>query len=450
MVTPSRLAALVALFTVALAAAPQSVSAQAMGTAFSGPTTADAASAWVNPAAMAAGDDTHLELVGGVTAIDLTYAPASGAAASESHPLTPILTAGGYTAAIHPDWRVGLTFGVPGTQGGKWARDGGAAGITRYFMVDGAIFQLSLTPAVSWSPAPWISVGAGAELVYGSLEMEFDKDLGTALNQTLGSTAIDSPFPYADPSLAAPVTASADGVGIGAIGGIYLRPLEELSLGVSIHSPVSIDAAGSLSVDYPETVRQFVHDTLPSAELPDLDGRFHVGLDRPMVIVAGLSARPVPQLELGLQYQFDQNSTLPNLNVTITEASSSVIENTVKPQAYTDRHRVSARVAYAPTPSLLLAVVGAIQTNAIPDLTMAPNNLDFQRFDLGFAVRWQLAEHFSVLVQYCHTFLGERDIDESLHRPVAEHSLAAFNHPSPLGTYTGDANAVRLGLTLTL
>ncbi|MBW2463490.1 MAG: hypothetical protein JRH11_17700 [Deltaproteobacteria bacterium] len=147
---------------------------------------------------------------------------------------------------------------------------------------------------------------------------------------------------------------------------------------------------------------------------------------------------------------FEQASSQPNLNIIITEASSEAIGNTTKPQAYTDRHRVGFRVAYLPIEDLRVAVIGSVQTNTVPEGTTAPNNIDFDRFEVGFAARYRIAESFSVLLQYSHIFLADRTITTSLHRPLSRPAFVAFNHPSPTGHYSGAANTLRLGLALHL
>ena len=430
---------------------PATAAAQQIGTALSGPTTADGASAWINPASMGAGDGTHVELVGGVALVALEYQPDGGrGSAAESSAVAPIVTAGAFTDALHDDVRIGLTAAVANLAGCGWGRDGGALDITRYYMVDGALYHLSVAPALSWSPAEWITLGAGADIVYGRMRMDLDKDLGVALNEAAGSTELESPFPYAHPDLAAPVEGSADGMGVGAIVGALVRPAESVSVGLAVHTPVTIDGTGTLSVDYPERVRQFVADTVPSAELPDLDGSFDVELDRPLIMVGGVSVRPVPELELAAHYQFEHLSSQPTFDIVITEASSESIGNTTKPQAYMNRHRVAVRLVHQPIAPLRLAVFGSFQSNTIPEQTTAPNNIDFDRFEVGLAAHWQALDDLGVLVQYSHIHLADRVVDESLHRPLTQPSLAAFNHPSPTGTYGGSAHTIRLGLALRL
>ncbi len=433
--------------------APSQASAQQMGTALSGAATADGASAYYNPAAMSAGEGTLLSLDLGFASLGAEFVPDTGLPPSTTSPIAPLLTLGGYTDLVHESVRLGLSVGIPKVIGASWDPEDGAGQITRYYLNEGAIVHMDVVPAVSWAPIPWLSVGLGANIVYGSITMDLDKDFGSELNMTVDPgcvVGVDCIFPYADPAFVAPVTAEGSGVGVGVIGGIWARPIDELSLGVSVHSPVAINATGSLSVEYPQALTDAVGGLLPGATLPDLNGEFEVDLGLPFQIFAGASVMPLPNLEVGLNYMFEQSSSQPNLNIIITEASSEAIGNTTKPQAYTNRHRVGFRVAYLPIEDLRVAVIGSVQTNTVPDLTVAPNNVDFDRFEVGFAARYRIVESFSVLLQYSHIFLADRTITTSLHKPLSRPEFVAFNHPSPTGRYTGAANTLRLGLALHL
>lgn len=434
---------------------PSPASAQSVGTSLSGPATADGASPYYNPAAMGAGRGTHLELDGGLVALSLgyahapsafslAYAPGEEPGTSSTSALGPLVTLGGFTDALHPDWRVGLSVSIPRTSGGNWARDDGAAQITRYFLVSGATFHISAIPAVSWSPTEWITIGLGANLVYGSVSSELDKDFGSQLNQTAGAEV----FPYAHPDLAAPVTLSGDGFGVGAIAGVLVRPIPEFSIGAAVHTPTIIAGGGSLDVSYPDRLRDFVAATLPTATLPDLAATIGVDLDIPTIFILGASGRPHEMLEIAGNYQFEHSSSQPNFNIRVSEATSDSIGDSAKPQAYTDRHRFFLRAAVLPIPTLRIAIHGAFQTNIIPNSTIAPNNIDFDRVEVGLALRWRVIDELSLMAQYSHLFLLDRVVTESLHRPITEPGFDAFNHPSPTGTYTGAADTIRIGVAL--
>lgn len=437
-----------ALFVLIVSLTGSHASAQAMGTALSGPTTADGAAAYYNPAAMGGGRGTHLELQLGLTPVQVTYEPAGGTAPSSQAPIGPIVAFGGFTDAAHEQWRIGLTGGLSRSNGGAWRRDDGAAAITRYYLVEGQQFHLQAVPAVSFTPVEWITVGLGVNLAYGSTTASLDKDFGSEINQTAGSTTIDSPFPYAHPDLAAPVLFGGDGVGVGALGGVLVRPIPELTFGTSVHSPVIVPGRGSLAVEYPDELRRFVADTLPSVQLPDLTGSIDLELDVPLLFWFGVSAQPHPMVDVAAYYEFEHASSQPNFNIVISEATSNLITDQAKPQAYLDRHLVLLRAAVFPIPELRVAVYGSFQSNTIPEQTVAPNNLDFDRVTVGGVAQWRIVDEVSVLVQYGTIVLLDRYVATSLHRPTTQASLAAFNHPSPTGRYSASAHTVRIGAAL--
>ena len=337
---------------------------------------------------------------------------------------------------------------IPRTSGGSWDREGGAAQITRYYLVSGTQFHIQAQLAASYSPIPELTIGLGANLAYGSVSSELDADFGARLNQTAGSTDLESPFPYGNPDLAAPVTLEGSGFGVGGILGVLIEPIEELSIGVSVHSPVIVLGSGRLDITYPERMQQFVRDTAPDAMLPDLNGAIETDLDIPTIFIVGLSARPHPMVELAANYTFENSASQPNFNIRVTERTYESVTDNTKPQAYLDRHRVFLRAAVLPLPELRVAAYGSYQSNTVPDNTVAPNNIDFDRIEVGLALRVRVARELSLMAQYSHLFLLDRNVQTSLHRPVTQPSLAAFNHPSPTGRYTARADTIRVGLTV--
>lgn len=438
-----RALALVALLP-SIAVLPDVTMAQNVGTAFSGATTADGSSAYYNPAAMSLGQ-THLQLDLGAAFARLEYAPDNGLESSSAKPIRPFVTLGGFTHALHDDVRLGLTFTIPQATGGTWDIDDGAGDITRFYLKDATVFHLSTVPALSWAPVEQFSMGIGAQLTYGSVDSTLDKDFGAQLNQTAMSTVIDSPFPYGDPRFAAPVDLESSGFGAGAIIGLLARPVKQLAIGFSLHTPVRINTSGRLEVEYPDSLVAAVADVLPSATLPDLNGSYEADLDLPWMVHVGLSVWPVENVEIAALYRWENTSSQPFWNVRIIEATSPNIVDTARLQAYDDRHFVQLRIAYQPIIHLWVALFASFQTNTVPDLTLSPNNIDFNRIEFGFAARMRIVERFGLLVQVAHLVLPSRTIDDSLHRPLTEPSLANYNHPSPTGEYSGRATSVRLG-----
>jgi long-subunit fatty acid transport protein len=423
--------------------------AQILGTTFSGPTTSDGASAYLNPAAMAADDGSRIELDLGLDVIELDYAPPA-LDRSSTTVVAPIGTLGAVSDVLGDELRLGLTIAVPYRTGGSWDREGGAARITRYYLVDASIFHVTATPAFSWSPIEWLTIGAGIDVVHARLSIELDKDLGSELNRDAGSTVPDSPFPYAHPDLAARTELSTSGWGVGAVGGVLIEPNEYLSIGAAIHAPISVATSGSADVTYPETLDEYVAAFLPSAELPPLHASVDVDLDLPLLVLAGMSVRPHRGWEIAFDYTFEHRSTRPSLDFVIVEATSPSITDTENIQGNRDRHAFGLRAVYEPIDGLRVALAGGFETGTIPLELVTPNNLDFDKWTMAVAASWQITSAWSILAEYQHFFLVPLEVRESFHRPIAQASLAAFNHPSPTGHYDGAANRFQIGATVAL
>lgn len=420
--------------------------AQNMGTALSGPATGDGAAAYYNPAAMALGDSL-IELDVGAAFARIDYMTAGGGTVRGA-PIAPLLTLGAYTDALHRTVRLGITIGLPATSGGSWDETATAGQVTRYYLKDATIVHAGLYPSLSWTPTPWFTIGAGAQLVYGTTQSEFDKDFGGELNTMSGCSYDrgDCVFPYADPTFAAPVSLNGSGLGVGGSLGVLVRPLDTLEIGVSVQTPVRISTPGTLEVVYPDTLLAAVRDILPSAELPPLNATVNSSMDLPWGLNAGAVWRPMRGLELGLSYRWDQVSASPFWSVLVDQASSPSIVDTGKAQGYGDRHTVRVRGGYQVMEELGLTAFISYQSNTVPEATATPNNLDFNRVEAGLLAQWRISERIGLLLQYSHIFLVAREVRQSLLRPFTDEAFADFNRPRPQGRWSGSADTLRLGL----
>jgi len=70
--------------------------------------------------------------------------------------------------------------------------------------------------------------------------------------------------------------------------------------------------------------------------------------------------------------------------------------------------------------------------------------------ELGTALQWSFSERISGTAAYSHYFIPPREVDDSLHQPLAEPSLDAFNHPSPTGTYDATSDYLTLSMSVVL
>ncbi|HUH03166.1 MAG TPA: outer membrane protein transport protein [Kofleriaceae bacterium] len=449
--TRRRCATLAAALAVAALGVGGTAHAQGVGTTLSGPTDGDGAAAFWNPAAMTRSHATRVELGSGVSLIRASYQPMERTEGSHTFVPKPEPTFGAVTDVLGSRVRAGLTVGVPQIDGASWSRDDAAADITRWYAVDARTFHVTVTPALAYKPTTWLSVGAGIDIVHSRIEASLDKDMGKQLNQAAGSPVVDSPFPYGDASMAAPADLEARGWAVGAVAGVMLEPHPRVRFGASVHLPTETRARGTMGASYPDAMVELVREAAPDAELPPLEGDIEVPLTLPLMTFAALAVEPARGWELRADYRFLQRSRSSDLNIEVVAATSPDVKDSLVVRGYDDRHSLGLRVATRFLEGRgLLAARARIEPNTVPEETVAPNNVDFDKLELGIAARYLLSPRVAVVGMYSHYFMPSRLVDESLHRPLTEPSLDAFNHPAPTGTYAATADYLAFVLSVAM
>lgn len=451
LVTRRRRAAVTAAAAVAVLALGGTVHAQGVGTTLSGPTDGDGAAAFWNPAAMTRNHTTQVDVGSGLSLIRASYQPMDRTDASHTFVPKPEPTFGAVTDVLGPRVRAGITLGVPQIDGASWSRQDAAADITRWYAVEARTFHVTVTPALAYQPATWISVGAGIDVVHSRIEASLDKDMGKQLNQAAGSPVIDSPFPYGDASLAAPAELQASGWSVGAVAGVMLQPHPRVRFGASVHLPTQTRARGTMGASYPDAMVELVREAAPDAELPPLDGDIEVPLHLPLMTFAALAVEPAHGWEVRADYRFLQRSSNSDLNIDVVAATSPDVKDTLVVRGYEDRHSLGLRVATHFLEGRGLAAVRArLEPNSVPEETVAPNNVDFDKLELGVAARFLVSPRVAVVGMYSHYFMPSRRVDDSVYRPLTEPSLDAFNRPAPTGTYAATADYLALVLSVAM
>jgi MYXO-CTERM domain-containing protein len=454
LVVRRRRRAAVGVLAAGLMAATVPASAQGVGTTLSGPTDGDGAASFWNPAAMFRGAGTQVEAGSAVSFIRASYQPMDTSTTSNTFVPKPEPTVGAVSdlgGLAEGKLRFGFTVAVPEIDGATWARDDGASDVTRWYTVQARSYHVTITPSLAYQPARWISFGAGVNVVRSRIEAELDKDMGKSFNQAADSPAVDSPFPYADPTFAAPVNLQATGWSLGAVAGVMVRPHRRVTFGASLHTETTSKARGDINVVYPEAVASFVNGSVPAAELPPLAGDMTVDLKKPLMGFAALAVEPVDRWEVRADYRFINRAAASDLYFDVDEstATSEDVKDSAVIRGRNDRHSFGLRVAHSFRRGLV-AVRGRYEPNSIPDETIAPNNLDFDKLELGLAARLHVSRKVSLVAHYSHFFIASRTVESSLHQPYTEPTLEPFNHPTPTGTYGATSDYVALLLSVAM
>jgi long-chain fatty acid transport protein len=194
---------------------------------------------------------------------------------------------GSYYKPISSRVVIGLGIGTPSGLGTKW---NGAdfvmlSGGTTYDW-SSKIQVLSFSPLVAVKISDRISVGATVNIQYGSFNL---KRPGGSFDLGEGDVDLGQ---YEE---------NMNGWGIGATLGVMVKPIDRLSVGLTVRTPSTLTFQGSALMSY-----------LSLYDLPDTS-RLESKITWPLWIAGGVAFRPVPRLLLSADVQWTQWSKLDRI-----------------------------------------------------------------------------------------------------------------------------------------
>jgi long-subunit fatty acid transport protein len=166
-------------------------------------------------------------------------------------------------------------------------------GPQRYTLRDSLIWQAFAGPSVSYSPIPQLSIGVGLQWQFLRVEQELTvSTIGGDDRSSDVNVAVKQADPFA-PS---------------ANFGVLVRPVDELSIGLTVQLPSSFDANGSMTADFRGSA---IEDLLLETQLQDDNVR--LGLDMPLILKAGVAVHPSDKAVVELAMVYEQWSSLTEL-----------------------------------------------------------------------------------------------------------------------------------------
>ena len=363
-----------------------------LGTASAGRAAAadNAATAFGNPAGMTRLDQSQM-LVGIQPAYGITHfdkgndTTVSGGNGGNALGFIPGM--GGYFVySATPDLKFGLSlgsdFGLSARYQSNWSG--------RYYSLQSELITLGAFPVAAYRINRWLSVGAGAQIIYGRLNSK------TGINDVLdgGDASIDI---------------GTDDVGYGGMAGILIEPVEGTRFGVSYTSQVKLDLK-----DKPKTNN--LGPLLKEAfDLSGLTGaKVDLGLTIPnQVMVSGYHDLTDTVAIVGnVVWQQWSEFGQPNLEITSTTSRSATAD-----LDYNDTWGFALGTRYKFAPDWLWSVGVAFDTSPISKSERTPALPLDQEIRVGTGVQYALNDRVTVGTAYEYLNLGEADISRS--RPLA-------------------------------
>jgi long-chain fatty acid transport protein len=384
----------------------------------------DLHSTWFNPAGLAdAKSSVMVDLTAYVYSASFTresnVTDASGATRTVTFPTVtgkgapvPIpLIGASYAFGENKEYTAAFSIYAPNTPIGVWPDQvNGEPAPQRY-----TILSLEDTTLVvlggyfAWKPIEEFRVGAGLQALVGSFVAT------TTFNANPNDRLLGAPE---DPSYdavakldAAPIFAPSANFGITAI------PEKHVRIGVSAQLPFAIRSSGKLKIRLPEAA---VFDKA-TQEGEDVKVRFNL----PLVLRAGVEARPIENLRIEAAYVREFWSTHRSIDVTpenvnllgITGFPSPFkVVGISLPKSFEDTHsfRLGGEMKFPlkVSENAVSARLGAMyEPSAIPDDYVSAVTIDMDKVIVGLGGSFHAGEHWRFDALVSHVFAGDVHVD---------------------------------------
>jgi len=436
-----------------------------------------------NPAGLADQPGTRLHLSNGITflnnqtrlqALDPERFPEvnpAGCGTGDAAPCPwPIAADGYYTANFEPERYTGV---IP-FLGGSWglqplspklrgvtvalaAYAPGAYGAylpedapTAYFVVDGLFLIAQATAGVGWRLDEHFAIGGS--LSYSYLRLGYSQkfsmaDVLTPAGEAVGLGKIGQLL-IGDLQMAYVGTDSGFGWGLGAL----VTPAPWLSLGVGatgftaarFEGDLEIRGLGTATGEYPPArsdaeLRALLVELGKGGDALSfkLPRQLEVEMPIPPALTAGLSFRPTPALELGLDLRywlyrgFEEQEIEPVYDPTEPGQEPLTRDGLSHDKDYSDSFEVAAGVLYRPLadPAQLELMAGvAFDKSPVPAATFSIDNPSMNQVILSCGIRGLLREHWRLGLAYMWIHYLERDVTTSSSSPPTNVRISGNSH----------------------
>ncbi|HEX8823432.1 MAG TPA: outer membrane protein transport protein [Archangium sp.] len=355
----------------------------------------DASSLFYNAAGILGVNRMDAQLGGSLIAPSLSFTREGGTKQTQS-PLSPPPYAY-FAYKLIPNLAVGVGVFTPFGANSQWPDDFVGRGIAKTSQV--ATYDIN--PTVGFAPLDWLRLGAGVQVVYGTLDV---------------TRALDfSPFGVAQEGTA---TVSASDWGFGYNVGIQADVVPMfLTLGAHYRSEVNMELAGDA---------RFENIPPPLAAAPQLqNGPITADLTLPASVGLGLAVMPLKKLMVTLEANWVQWSSLQQILFEFENPQRN------QPSVKDWHSRVNVRLGgeYGVTEALAVRAGFVYDPTPSPEETLAPDLPDADRLKVSVGAGYTTSS-FRADLGYQFVMLQDQ---RSTFQPLP-------------GTYSGSAHV--LGLTL--
>ena len=421
------------------------------------PTVNDATAVWWNPAGIAAGEGTRIQLEGAPTFATVTQERAAPHGGSDIYTLQGVVPYAGVVSDLGVDGLgVGLGLAIPFVRGGAETTEPGPGA---FHMRDGDSRAIFAMLGAGYEIADRVAIGVGLALVRSSWTARVDTDTLPSLDAAIAAQGEDAG--YTDAMLEDPEYTGTLQFGelsdttFTFSAGARVKPVEGLVIGVAYIHGAAVDNTGDVTIALgcpPET------DTVGrfGAERAGVcDATVHadasVAYVLPNRIHAGVAYSPADAVTLEAMGGWVHWSVFTDFDIGV---HGSDLDNE-EGRAMIEQDRLWAR-ANEDSAWFGLDAKGRLgerwtfggrvlyDTAAVPDIALSSNNYDADAVMLSGLVAYAPTKTLQFGVSWTHHFLQEREVTDSGFSMTVdgEPTEDRWNYPHANGVYNGTIDRV--------
>jgi long-chain fatty acid transport protein len=328
----------------------------------------------------------------------------------------------------------GLAFGLgvfnPYGLGTEWDEDWEG----RYLGTESVLRTYSINPTVAYRISDMVGIGAGVNYVISTVK----------LSQALELRVPIPPLPRLSDGQA---TLDGDGTGIGWNLGFYIRPTDDINIGVAYRSKVTIEIDGDADID----VSQAAQEAPPQFPVAQLfpGGKASTEFVTPANLHVGLSYMGIENLSINLGFQYIFWEDVERILIDFEEKTT--LQDTQELLFnYENGYIFRLGFEYLLNENLNLRAGYLFDSNPSQDAYMTPRLPDSDRhgFTLGFG--YKLSDLLTVDVGYMFLSFVEREVTNSEINQYPFTSAVTETRTPFNGTYDSSANLFSLNFKFSL
>lgn len=250
--------------------------------------------------------DKNLDFQGSLTAVlaDATAKTGGASYKTSNDPSTPM--AFNLGMSVYKNLKVGISFYTPYGSGINWGDNWPGAVLSQQV----ALKAFTVQPTVAYRILPNLSVGAGAMITFGNVDLDKGLVSTSSMNVMLGSLGMDYRFTDTPASINLQGNAATTvGLNVGAMWDIN----RQWTIGASFRSKMNLKVkCGDASVRYSNEMARNILET----QLGILDqANFTASMPAVAILNLGVSYRPVDRLVLAFDAQWSGWSAYKSLDI---------------------------------------------------------------------------------------------------------------------------------------